>query len=77
MQRQVGRRSLQASPDQPAHRLRTSAATGGLGLPLHVMFPSFYATTVGLPLALVGTIFLVIRLIDAFADPLIWHAADR
>lgn len=48
-----------------------------LTLPLYVILPTFYAESVGLPLALVGTILLAVRLADAVSDPLIGLMADR
>ncbi len=48
-----------------------------LTLPLYVILPTFYAESVGLSLALVGTILLVVRLADAISDPLVGLLADR
>jgi Na+/melibiose symporter-like transporter len=60
------------------------AAYGGLALPLaalnlplYVYLPTFYATALGLPLATVGTILLVARLVDMITDPLLGELADR
>jgi glycoside/pentoside/hexuronide:cation symporter, GPH family len=48
-----------------------------LALPFIVLVPEFYATQQGIPLALVGSAFLVIRLCDALADPLTGWLCDR
>ncbi len=48
-----------------------------LTLPLYVFIPTFYAETIGLPLALVGNLFLIIRLADAISDPVVGIMADR
>lgn len=47
-----------------------------VGLPLAVWIPAAYAE-LGVPLAMIGTIFLVSRLSDAFTDPMIGIATDR
>ena len=47
-----------------------------VGLPLVVWIPAVYAE-LGVPLALIGTVFLVSRLSDALTDPLIGLASDR
>ncbi len=47
-----------------------------VGLPLVVWIPAAYAE-LGIPLGLVGTIFLLSRLSDAITDPLIGIASDR
>lgn len=59
-------------------------AYGALGLPLafgalpiYVFVPSFYASSVGLPLALVGGILLAARLLDAGVNPWLGWLADR
>lgn len=48
-----------------------------LTLPLYILVPTFYAQAVGLSLAATGTALLVVRLFDAFNDPLIGIVADR
>ncbi|WP_312846775.1 MFS transporter [Stappia sediminis] len=48
-----------------------------LTLPLYVYLPTFYAETIGLPLALVGNLLLAIRLVDAVSDPVFGLLADR
>ena len=58
-------------------------AYGGLGLPLafvalplYVVLPNHYASTWGVPLALLGAVLLGARLLDALADPLIGRWVD-
>ncbi len=48
-----------------------------LGLPVYVTLPEFYASHVGVDLALVGIIFLVIRMADIFVDPALGMVIDR
>jgi glycoside/pentoside/hexuronide:cation symporter, GPH family len=48
-----------------------------LALPLYVIVPTFYAQNLGLPIAAVGTVLLLIRLIDAASDPIIGWLCDR
>ena len=48
-----------------------------LALPLYVIVPTFYAQNLGLPIAAVGTVLLLIRLLDAASDPLIGWLCDR
>lgn len=59
-------------------------AYGALGLPLafaalpiYVHIPRYYADTTGVDLALLGTLLLGARLIDAFVDPWLGWLADR
>ncbi|MFO1070184.1 MAG: MFS transporter [Geminicoccaceae bacterium] len=70
----------------PAGRLGlpTLAAYGALALPLaalnlplYVYLPTFYAAVLGIPLATVGTILLVARLLDMAVDPVLGELADR
>jgi glycoside/pentoside/hexuronide:cation symporter, GPH family len=42
-----------------------------------VLVPPFYAETLGLGVGTVGVIFLIIRLFDAAADPIVGFACDR
>ncbi len=48
-----------------------------LTLPLYSFVPTFYAETLGIPLALIGTTLLIVRLFDAINDTLIGWLADR
>lgn len=47
------------------------------GVALPVTLPEFYATHVGIPIAMVGYVFMAVRAIDIFADPFIGGAMDR
>jgi len=44
---------------------------------LMFFLPVFYTDTFGIPAAAVGTMFLVVRLFDAFNDPIMGVIADR
>lgn len=46
-------------------------------LPWRIFLPAFFATSVGIDLAAVGTLMLAIRLFDMVADPLVGWASDR
>ncbi len=45
--------------------------------PVAVFIPRFYASDVGVPLAVVGTIILVVRIFDVFTDPLMGYLSDH
>jgi len=45
-------------------------------LPLYVVLPHYYASNLGLPLATVGALLLLVRLMDAGADPLLGRLSD-
>jgi Na+/melibiose symporter-like transporter len=47
-----------------------------VALPLYVILPNHYASTFGIPLAVLGTLLLVVRLFDALIDPWIGRWAD-
>ncbi|WP_037314377.1 MFS transporter [Ruegeria halocynthiae] len=47
------------------------------GIPLYIHLPRFAAVNLGMGLALIGTILLMIRLVDLIQDPLIGWAIDR
>lgn len=49
----------------------------GLGLPLVVYLPEFYASELGLSLTAVGTAFMAVRLLDMGFDPFIGSVMDR
>lgn len=48
-----------------------------VALPLYVVVPHHYASTFGIPLALLGGVLLAARLLDALVDPLIGRGVDR
>ncbi|WP_322998645.1 MFS transporter [Castellaniella sp.] len=45
-------------------------------LPLYVVLPHYYADDLGLPLSTVGALLLLVRLMDAGADPLLGRLSD-
>jgi Na+/melibiose symporter-like transporter len=45
-------------------------------LPLYVVLPHYYARDLGLPLATVGALLLLVRLMDAGAEPLLGRLSD-
>lgn len=47
------------------------------GIPLYIHLPRFAALNLGISLGTIGTILLVIRLVDLFQDPAIGWAIDR
>ncbi len=47
------------------------------GIPLYIHLPRFAAVNLGIGLGVVGTVLLVIRLVDLIQDPLIGWAMDR
>ena len=49
----------------------------GLGLPLTVQLPTYYARDIGLPLSSVGLAFLLVRLVDIGFDPVLGALMDR
>ncbi len=48
-----------------------------VGLPLYIYIPDLYATQHGVSVAALGIILLVVRLFDAFQDPVIGFIGDR
>jgi len=48
-----------------------------LGLPLYIYLPTFYATEIGLGLALVGGLLLLARVTDVLSDPFIGWLSDH
>lgn len=46
-------------------------------LPIYVHVPKFYADALGMPIALIGFILLVVRIVDAVQDPLLGYWSDR
>lgn len=47
------------------------------GIPLYIHAPDFYSSTLGLPLTTIGTMLLLLRLVDAVQDPLIGYFSDK
>ncbi|WP_298934154.1 MFS transporter [uncultured Ruegeria sp.] len=47
------------------------------GIPLYIHLPRFAAVNLGISLGVIGTVLLVIRLVDLVQDPLIGWAIDR
>ncbi len=47
------------------------------GIPLYIHLPRFAAVNLGIGLSVIGTVLLVIRLVDLVQDPLIGWAIDR
>jgi glycoside/pentoside/hexuronide:cation symporter, GPH family len=47
-----------------------------LSLPFYVMIPEFYTADVGVPIATVGFVLLLVRILDALTDPLAGALAD-
>lgn len=45
-------------------------------LPLYVVLPNYYARSLGLSLATVGTLLMVVRLVDAVVEPWLGRASD-
>ena len=45
--------------------------------PAIVFIPRFYASDVGVPLAMVGMFILIARIVDVFTDPLMGYISDR
>ena len=45
--------------------------------PVYVFLAEFYAGTHGLPLAAIGTVFILVRVFDAVSDPMVGIASDR
>jgi Na+/melibiose symporter-like transporter len=45
--------------------------------PVVVFIPRFYSSDMGIPLALVGTVLFVVRILDVFTDPLMGYISDR
>ena len=48
-----------------------------VALPLYVVLPHHYATTLGVPLALLGPLLLAARVLDGVVDPLLGRWGDR
>lgn len=50
---------------------------GFLGLPLYMHLPHYYAKAFGIPLSVLGGIFLISRLVDCLADPWFGRRLDQ
>ncbi len=48
-----------------------------VALPVYVIVPQLYATSLGMPLATVGAVLLAARVLDAFIDPMLGSWIDR
>ena len=48
-----------------------------VALPLYVHLPNVYASRYGMPLATLGAVLLLARLLDAVTDPWLGHLSDR
>jgi Na+/melibiose symporter-like transporter len=67
--------------DEPTRRALIGYAlpalpVAALTFPFYVMAPEFYTASVGLPIATVGFVLLLVRIIDAVTDPLAGAVAD-
>lgn len=72
--------ALPASPFGLAQGLRyglLGLPLAFVALPLYVVMPNHYATAFGMPLAVLGTLLLAVRLADAVADPWIGRLVDQ
>lgn len=47
-----------------------------LALPLYIIVPTFYSDVIGLPIAAVGAVLLMIRIVDALTDPVFGWLSD-
>lgn len=54
-----------------------SVGLAGLNMPLLIFVPAYYNTALGLPLTLVGTALLIVRLLDIGFDPIVGALMDR
>ncbi len=52
-------------------------AIGGVQTAVVIYLPAFYAQRFAMPLSLVGTVFMICRLLNAFSDPVIGVLSDR
>ena len=48
-----------------------------IGLPLYIYIPTFYATDVGLDIAIVGLLIFIARVSDVFTDPFFGYLSDK
>jgi GPH family glycoside/pentoside/hexuronide:cation symporter len=47
-----------------------------VGIPVYVFIPKFYTDTMGISISTVGLLLLIVRLFDAFTDPVIGYLSD-
>jgi GPH family glycoside/pentoside/hexuronide:cation symporter len=80
----IATRTLSAYPGRLSSGALGAYALFGLplmmtALPLNILLPDFYAAQTGMTLAVIGTVMLATRLIDAVADPLlgVWVDAEK
>lgn len=72
---------VKSAEDSTPWRILTAFAApclplSALSMPIVVYLPSFYANVVGVPLALVGAIFMIVRIGDILLDPVIGSVMD-
>lgn len=48
-----------------------------VGIPIYIYVPKFYTDTIGVPIGIIGSILLLIRIFDAVTDPMIGYLSDR
>lgn len=48
-----------------------------VGIPVYVYIPKFYTDIIGVPIGLLGTLILLVRVFDALTDPAIGFVSDR
>ncbi len=73
--------SVTVAPNEPSSRQLLGYAlpalpVAALSLPFYVMVPEFYTKDVGIPIAVVGLVLLLVRILDALTDPLAGALAD-
>ena len=47
------------------------------GIPIYLHAPDYYSTNLGIKIEIIGFALLLLRLIDAFLDPLIGYYSDK
>jgi Na+/melibiose symporter-like transporter len=55
----------------------TGLAIGGVQTAVVIYLPAFYAQRFGIDIGVIGTIFMICRLLNAFSDPIIGVLSDR
>lgn len=69
--------SLKLSPLRLFAFASPAAPIAAMGLPIAVYLPPFYASEMGLGLAVVGWVFMVARFWDVFTDPVLGVLSDK